>query len=340
MECKLLYTKEPIVINPIAAEVLGVNEAIIVQQIHYWLNINEKAKINFHKGKYWTYNTYENWQKTNFRFLSVSTLKRIFKKLVTKGILITDNFNKAKYDRTLWVTINYEKLDELLSKYEEENKNEKSEKIEENVEISTKYQNDTMSNFNKVSKWNYGKYQVDTMESSKLTPPIPETNSETNSDICTTQNKSVVVENKNIELIENRTHLKAMSDNMKRKASKWNIERLDKAIDIFISKEGQYFSLLEKIYKDDKNFVPKVNTKSNNDPKFKTRFHNINERYNEYEPDELERLLRESQKDKFETSSIHKNYLIAISDGLKVLSIPMRKVIIEYAKENNLQIPN
>ena len=340
MECKLLYTKEPIVINPIAAEVLGVNEAIIVQQIHYWLNINEKAKINFHKGKYWTYNTYENWQKTNFRFLSVSTLKRIFKKLVTKGILITDNFNKAKYDRTLWVTINYEKLDELLSKYEEENKNEKSEEIEENVEISTKYQNDTTSNSNKVSKWNYGKYQVDTMESSKLTPPIPETNSETNSDICTTQNKSVVVENKNIELIENRTHLKAMSDNMKRKASKWNIERLDKAIDIFISKEGQYFSLLEKIYKDDKNFVPKVNTKSNNDPKFKTRFHNINERYNEYEPDELERLLRESQKDKFETSSIHKNYLIAISDGLKVLSIPMRKVIIEYAKENNLQIPN
>ena len=340
MECKLLYTKEPIVINPIAAEVLGVNEAIIVQQIHYWLNINEKAKINFHKEKYWTYNTYENWQKTNFRFLSVSTLKRIFKKLVTKGILITDNFNKAKYDRTLWVTINYEKLDELLSKYEEENKNEKSEEIEENVEISTKYQNDTMSNSNKVSKWNYGKYQVDTMESSKLTPPIPETNSETNSDICTTQNKSVVVKNKNIELIENRTHLKAMSDNMKRKASKWNIERLDKAIDIFISKEGQYFSLLEKIYKDDKNFVPKVNTKSNNDPKFKTRFHNINERYNEYEPDELERLLRESQKDKFETSSIHKNYLIAISDGLKVLSIPMRKVIIEYAKENNLQIPN
>ena len=137
MECKLLYTKEPIVINPIAAEVLGVNEAIIVQQIHYWLNINEKAKINFYNGRYWTYNTYENWQKTNFRFLSVSTLKRIFKKLVTKGILITDNFNKAKYDRTLWVTINYEKLDELLSKYEEENKNEKSEEIEENVEIST-----------------------------------------------------------------------------------------------------------------------------------------------------------------------------------------------------------
>ena len=141
------------------------------------------------------------------------------------------------------------------------------------------------------------------MVSITLIPPIPETNTEIKTDICTTcntQNKSDVVENKNIELIENRTHLKAMSNNMKNKASKWNTERLDKAIDIFISKEGEYFSLLEKIYKDDKNFVPKANTKSNNDiPKVKTRFHNINERFRNYPPDELEKLLREAQKGKF-----------------------------------------
>ena len=160
MECKLLYTKEPIVINPIAAEVLGVNESIIIQQIHYWLNINEKAKINFHEGRYWTYNTYENWQKTNFRFLSVPTLKRIFKKLEDKKILIKDNFNKKKYDRTLWVTINYEKLDELMTEYEEKIEAEKNEEIKENIEISTKCQNDTMSNFNIVPSCHYGRCQV------------------------------------------------------------------------------------------------------------------------------------------------------------------------------------
>ena len=303
MYCKLLYTQEPIVINPVAAEVLGVNEAIIVQQIHYWLNINEKAKINFYNGRYWTYNTYENWQKTNFRFFSVRTLKRIFKKLFDEKILIKDNFNKKKYDRTLWVTINYEKLDELMTEYEEKIEAEKNEEIKENIEISTKCQNDTMSDFNIVPSCHYGKCQVGTMEGAKLSPPIPEINTEIKTDICTTcntQNKSDVVENKNIELIENRTHLKAMSNNMKRKACKWNTERLDKAIDIFISKEGEYFSLLEKIYKDDKNFVPKVNTKSNNnDQKFKTRFHNINETFRNYPPEELERLLRESQKGKF-----------------------------------------
>ena len=303
MYCKLLYTQEPIVINPVAAEVLGVNEAIIVQQIHYWLNINEKAKINFYNGRYWTYNTYENWQKTNFRFFSVITLKRIFKKLEDKKILIKDNFNKKKYDRTLWVTINYEKLDELMTEYEEKIEAEKNEEIKENIEISTKYQSDTMSDSNIVSSCYYGEYQGDTMVSINLIPPIPDTNTEIKTDICTTcntQNKSDVVENKNIELIENRTHLKAMSNNMKRKALKWNTERLDKAIDIFISKEGEYFSLLEKIYKDDKNFVPKVNTKSNNDiPKVKTRFHNINESFRNYPPEELERLLREAQKGKF-----------------------------------------
>ena len=169
MYCKLLYTQEPIVINPVAAEVLGVNEAIIVQQIHYWLNINEKAKINFYNGRYWTYNTYENWQKTNFRFFSVRTLKRIFKKLFDEKILIKDNFNKKKYDRTLWVTINYEKLDKLLNEYEiknkEENKEnniEKNDENKENVEISTKCQNDTMSDFNIVPSCHYGRCQVGT----------------------------------------------------------------------------------------------------------------------------------------------------------------------------------
>ena len=339
MECKLLYTKEPIVINPIAAEVLGVNEAIIVQQIHYWLNINEKAKINFHKGKYWTYNTYENWQKTNFRFLSVPTLKRIFKKLEDKKILIKDNFNKKKYDRTLWVTINYEKLDELMTEYEEKIEAEKNEEIKENIEISTKYQSDTMSDSNIVSSCYYGEYQGDTMVSSNLIPPIPDTNTEIKTDICTTcntQNKSDVVGNKNIELIENRTHLKAMSKNMKNKVSKWNTERLEKAIDIFINQEGIYFSLLEKIYKDDRNFV----IKSNDVPKVKTRFHNINESFRNYGSEELKEIVKQSQAEKFGNSCIHNSYMRAVKEGLSTLGEPLKAIVIEYAKSNNLDIPN
>lgn len=40
-------------------------------------------------------------------------------------------------------------------------------------------------------------------------------------------------------------------------------------------------------------------TNNNSTPKVKTRFHNINETFRNYSPDELEKLLRESQKGKF-----------------------------------------
>ena len=35
-------------------------------------------------------------------------------------------------------------------------------------------------------------------------------------------------------------------------------------------------------------------------PQVKTRFHNINQTFMNYDPDELEKLLRESQKGKFQ----------------------------------------
>ena len=56
---KLLFNEEPITINRLAAKVLGLNEAIVVQQVHYWLEINRKAKINLYDNRTWTYNTYE-----------------------------------------------------------------------------------------------------------------------------------------------------------------------------------------------------------------------------------------------------------------------------------------
>ena len=288
---RLLFNEEPITINRLGARVLGLNEAIVIQQIHYWLEINRKAKINFHDGRTWTYNTYEKWQSENFDFWSIATLKRIFKKLFDENILLKGNYNTYKYDRTLWVSIDYDKLDEILYIHEK------------NVEVSTEYQNDTMENINltpsKVSNCDNAKSQIDTMENINLTPTIPKTTTETTTEISLTtqsiQNVSVVETNK--ELIENNTHLILDSKNKKDKVSKWNKDRLLKAIELFKKKEGTYFSLLEKIYKDDKNFVPTNNESFT--PKIKTRFHNINETFRNYEPDELERLLIESQKGKF-----------------------------------------
>ena len=307
MQCRLLFNEEPIIINRLAAKVLGLNEAIVVQQIHYWLNINEKAKKNFINGKYWTFNTYEKWQNENFDFWSISTIKRIFKNLFDKGILFKGKFNKKKYDQTLWVSINYDRLEELLNAYENDTNPSEPTKIEinldaipegvdadkfieklyekivadnpqlkGNVEISTECQIDTMSDSNRVSNWNYGEVQNDTLDKVNMTLPIPKTTRDFSEiSFCTTeqdksssvveekQNKSnLEVKDTNKEIIESRTHLVLDSDNKKYKVKKWKTDRLEKAIEIFIAEEGTYFSFLEKIYKDDRNFVSKVNNES------------------------------------------------------------------------------
>lgn len=67
----------------------------------------------------------------------------------------------------------------------------------ENVEISTKCQNDTMSNSNIVSFCYYAKCQNDTMDSVNLTPPIPKTTKETTKEInISTTHQNAVVEKK------------------------------------------------------------------------------------------------------------------------------------------------
>lgn len=307
MNCRLLFNEEPITINRLSANVLGLNEAIVVQQLHYWLNINEKAKINIHDGHVWTYNTYDVWKKENFTFWSVKTIQRIFDKLVKLGIVIKGNYNKKKYDRTLWVTLDYDKLEELLVDYEKNNEDE-SNQNEENVEIATKGQNDQMSNSNIRTSCPNAYGQIDQMDMDNMTTPIPKTTKDYTETSISTTHKDAVVEkietpNTNKELIESATHLIIDSSNKEYKIKKWKKDRLIKAIDIFKQQEGVYFSLLEKIYKDDKNFVTYTSKNVNQQDKVRLnpKVHNYEGSANfmKYSPDELEKILQKSQKDKF-----------------------------------------
>jgi hypothetical protein len=111
---KLLLDSYPLVVIPELAVAIGLNEALVIQQVHYWTEINRKADRNRYVGDYWTYNTYEEWQG-NFPFWSVSTIRRIITGLERKELIITGNFNKMSMDRTKWYRINYDKLEEISS---------------------------------------------------------------------------------------------------------------------------------------------------------------------------------------------------------------------------------
>ncbi|BBT77713.1 hypothetical protein WP8S18E07_41530 [Escherichia coli] len=80
----LLMTSQPIVINRDLACRIGLNEAIVLQQLHYWLN--ETNSGTEHGGIRWVYNTTEQWLE-QFPFWSESTLKRTFASLKSLGVL-------------------------------------------------------------------------------------------------------------------------------------------------------------------------------------------------------------------------------------------------------------
>ncbi|MEB7457945.1 replication protein [Staphylococcus aureus] len=157
---KLLIDDYPIQVLPKLAELIGLNEAIVLQQIHYWLN-NSKHKYD---GKTWIFNSYPEWQK-QFPFWSLITIKRTIYSLEKQNLLLIGNYNKAKFDKTKWYTINYQTIEGM---------------------IRPSYQNDTTS----VSKRDDGVYQNDTTNTIDYT--------ETSSEI-TTNNSATDVTHEQFE---------------------------------------------------------------------------------------------------------------------------------------------
>lgn len=104
---KLLFDEHPLVVDPHAAKVLGLNEAIVLQQIHYWLQPERNPHMI--EGTPWIYNSLSEW-KTQFPFWSESTIYRTLDSLESKHLIKVGNFNKRKGDRTKWYTIQYDEL--------------------------------------------------------------------------------------------------------------------------------------------------------------------------------------------------------------------------------------
>ena len=111
---KLLLDEPPLCILPSLAKAVGLNEAIILQQVHYWLGENKLRGNNFVDGYYWTYNSLSAWHK-QFPFFSEGTIKRAFSKLEQLGILVKAHYGNA-LDRRKWSRIDYDVLNDYLAR--------------------------------------------------------------------------------------------------------------------------------------------------------------------------------------------------------------------------------
>ena len=165
----ILFDESPLVVSPQLAKILGLNETIILQQLHYWLQKKPKIKDN----RAWIYNSISNWQ-AQFPFFSVNTIRRTLDSLVANNIIIKGEFNKATFDKTSWWAIDYDGLNAIAQ-------NHKS----------------------ICPKWANGYTQNGRTDTPKMGEPIPETNTETNTE---TNNKEKEKKTSGINgLIENFT---------------------------------------------------------------------------------------------------------------------------------------
>ena len=104
-------------INPELAAQIGLNEAIILEQVHYWTRgfwERDEAEAHYRDGHWWVWNSMRDWQ-LNFPFWSKDTIARAIRRLRNgpDPLLIVGQYNKRRYDRTFWYRVDYEAVDRL-----------------------------------------------------------------------------------------------------------------------------------------------------------------------------------------------------------------------------------
>lgn len=104
----LLFNKEDILlVNRRLAALIGLNEAIVLQQIHYW--VKKRGGGVEHQGCRWVFNTLERWQE-QFPFWSQDTVKRALAALKAKGLVRVEKLAEVGRDRTNYYTIDYKQI--------------------------------------------------------------------------------------------------------------------------------------------------------------------------------------------------------------------------------------
>jgi hypothetical protein len=79
----------------------GIEEAIVINNLQFWIVKNRANKKHFINDRTWTYNSYKAFSEI-FPYWNEHKMKRILDSLVEKEILLRENYNKSGYDRTCW----------------------------------------------------------------------------------------------------------------------------------------------------------------------------------------------------------------------------------------------
>ena len=100
------------VINTSFANILGIENALFLNQLRYWLHKCGRTIKNL-PGK-WIYNSINSW-KLQFPYLSEYKIRKIIRYLEDYELIISKKINAHKWNHTKWYSINFTKYKELTT---------------------------------------------------------------------------------------------------------------------------------------------------------------------------------------------------------------------------------
>ena len=127
----------------------GVNAAILLQNIYWWVSKNKANNRHFYDGCYWTYNSRTAFTEL-FPYLSERQIKTAMDKLIADGVIKTGDYNTDKWKRPTWYALT-EKGWSLLQNGATDG-TEMSDRRNENVSSYTDISTDDIKNINISSK--------------------------------------------------------------------------------------------------------------------------------------------------------------------------------------------
>lgn len=83
------------------ARLYGIPEAIMIQNLQFWIEKNRANCRHLYDDRTWTYNSVKAFAEL-FPYMTASAVRRALTSLQDHGVIVSGNYNASQYDRTTW----------------------------------------------------------------------------------------------------------------------------------------------------------------------------------------------------------------------------------------------
>lgn len=90
--------------NVDVAKEVGVNAAILLENIYFWVRKNEASGEHIHDGKAWTHTTRKVWAEL-FPYMTENQIQTATRKLKDAGLVEVEHHSENPFDRGNWYTV-------------------------------------------------------------------------------------------------------------------------------------------------------------------------------------------------------------------------------------------